>query len=203
MKKKNKKQKYNLGYEKNTDPFKAIDAGFQFFGVDAFKDFVTDVLLYSTKQGVYDKESIPNIFDFRDCIKDFIFLCHQIDSRKIKKTSHSVSDSHFIALSNSNNNYTHSWQNRTLILNEEECKNPYLVFTKVFAKWRPKELYEHFVTALDAATMHNDEDTIIEFNFLELYIDIISLIEACFLIFYYEMLPINNTIGLRPDSSFK
>lgn len=206
MKKKNKskKQKYNLGYEKNTDPFKAIDAGFQFFGVHAFKEFVTDVLLYSTHKGVYDKESIPNIFDYRDGIKDFIFLCHHIDSCNIKKSSYHITDRALIKIHNKQAiNYTDCWQNRTLLLNEAECKNPYLVFTKVFAKWRPEELNEHFETALTAATIDYDEDTIFEFNFLELYITIISLIEACYLIFSYEMLPINTTIGLLPNSSFK
>lgn len=204
MKKKNKKQKYNLGYEKNTDPFKAINAGFQFFGIDAFKDFVTDVLLYSTKQGVYDKENIPNKIDLRKCIKDFIFLCHHIDSCKIKKSSYQITDRAVIKTHNREpKNYIDCWQNKILLLNEEECKNPYLVFTNVFAKCNPKVLYIDFINAISFSSVDNTEDTIFDFNYLELYIAIISLIEACFLIYSYEILPINYAIGLRPDSSFK
>ncbi len=201
MKKKFKHAKYTLGYETHSDPFKAIDAAFQYFGVDTFKDFVTDILLFSTQKEHYDKESIPNIFDLRDSVKDFILLSYHIYSRKFKQTSHRVTDRHYIAaLCEQPTDNSYCWKGRTLLLDAAACQDPYAVFSSVFEKWLPEQLNEHFVTALYSATISYEKDEIFEFNFLDLYLTITALIEACYLIFSYELLPINNKTGLRPTS---
>lgn len=199
MKNKFKNAKYTLGYEIHKNPFKAINAGMRFFGVETFKEFTTDIFLFSTQKEIYSKESVPNIIDLSECIKDFIFISYHICACKYKKTNYRITDPELLKVKlTSKTNWIIRWAERTQMLDVVSCQNPYVVFDQIFEKWHPEHLYEHFENALYAATTTYEGDEIFEFNFLDVYISIMSLIEACYLIFSFEIYPINNHLGLKP-----
>lgn len=100
------------------NPFKAIDAFFDFANLDYYKQTLSEAVMYCYKKEVYKQDNPSDVFILYTVFKSFLKVCYclQKKSKKWKMATSSNSETVF-GLSS---------------LTKEEFENPFTVFEKVF-----------------------------------------------------------------------
>ncbi|OMQ12936.1 hypothetical protein [[Flexibacter] sp. ATCC 35103] len=102
------------------NPFKAIDAFFDFADLDYYKQNLSEVVTYSYKTKVCKQENPSNVFILYTAINSFLKICYclQYKSKKWKVKASLRCETVFHLSS----------------LTREEYENPFMVFRKAFNK---------------------------------------------------------------------
>lgn len=112
------------------NPFKAINAFFDFANQGYYKQNLTEMVLYSCKRKVYQEENPSSVLVFYTAIFSFLKVCYRLQekSKKWKVTASLRCETayHFSSLT------------------KEEYDNPFMVFQKAFDEKTPKE-FEYFL----------------------------------------------------------
>ncbi|WP_409416698.1 hypothetical protein [Flavobacterium sp. PS2] len=100
------------------NPFKTLDAFFEFEDLDYYKQSLTEAVIYSYKGKIYKRDNPSDVFVFYTIVNSFLKVCYclQEKSKKWKVTASLCSETvfHFSSLT------------------EEEYENPFIVFQKAF-----------------------------------------------------------------------
>ncbi|MBE8724424.1 hypothetical protein [Flavobacterium hungaricum] len=100
------------------NPFKAINAFFDFAHLDYYKQSLSGVAMYCYKKEVYKNENPSDIFILYSVVKSFLKVCYCLKKKskkwKIKKSLRSEKVFHLSSLT------------------KEEYDNPFMVFEKAF-----------------------------------------------------------------------
>lgn len=148
------------------NPFKAIDAFFDFAHLDYYKHNLTQVVMYSYKRKVYKKDNPSNVFVFYTALCSFLKVCYCMQKKskkwKVKASLHSETVFHLSSLT------------------KEEYENPFMVFQKAFDK-KTLEEFELFlcqILELSLSPCPADPDS----DLTTPYIHLIKMLDAVELI---------------------
>lgn len=149
------------GYE-TQNPFKVIDAFFDFSHFDYYKQTLSEAVMYSYKKEVYKQDNPSGVFVFYTVIRSFLKVCYCLKKKskkwKVKEALHSQTVFHFSSLT------------------KEEFYNPFLVFQKAFDEKTPEE-FELFlcqILELSLSTKIGDINT----DLTTPYIHLIKMLDA-------------------------
>ncbi|KFF02910.1 hypothetical protein [Flavobacterium reichenbachii] len=148
------------------NPFKALDAFFDFAALDYYKQNLTEVALYSCKTEVYQQDNPSDAFVFYTAFSSFVKICYglQQKSKKWKVTAslHSQTAFHLSSLT------------------KEEYENPFIVFQKAFNEKTPQQ-FEFFLSLiLELSLSPNAENP--NADLTTPYIHLIKMLDAIELI---------------------
>lgn len=148
------------------NPFKAIDAFFDFSHLNYYKQHLTDMILYSYNTKVYQQENPSNAFVFYSAVSSFIKVCYCLQQKskkwKVKASLRSETIFHFTSLT------------------KEEYENPFMVFQKAFAEKTLEEfeLFLCLITELSLSPFAGDPES----DLTTPYIHVIKMLDAAELI---------------------
>lgn len=190
-KKKSEKQEFTWGCLTFGDPYIVIKEIFSFAHVDFYRDFIGDILLYSSRKKVYRKKYTGDIM----FILDGIFCLLQAGYVISKERKHSILDiresdilnSSFYTLTSSG---IRQWADFPRSLSKDEMLDPYSALGRLFKHYKPDKLYNAIKRlATDACGCYENE---LEENTLEIYVSLSKLFEAAHLIWVRELEHIRN-----------
>ncbi|OUL60513.1 hypothetical protein [Flavobacterium sp. AJR] len=148
------------------NPFKAIDAFFDFEDLDYYKQTLTEAVIYSYKRKVYKQDNPSDVFVFYTIINSFLKICYCLKqkSKKWKVTASLHSETVFHLTS----------------LTKEEYDNPFIVFQNAFDEKRLEEFELFLCLILELSLSPNAGDA--ESDLTTPYIHLIKMLDAVELI---------------------
>ena len=173
------------------DPYKVIIAIYDAADVETYRDFIRDILLYSTRTKQYRKEHGGNMRFYLDGIICLLNACFIIGKNK----KHSLLELRDEDMLNSKFYSLHTleskrWSDFPRSLTQSETLNPYKVFGKIFKHHNPDKWSDILkYLADDACSSYSDKP---DENLLEVYIQLTKLFEATHLIYVREIEHIGN-----------
>ncbi len=174
-----------------TDPHKVIREIFDFAEVGFYRNFIKDILLYSTRHKKYKKEDMGNLLWLQEGVFCLLGACNAI--RKTKK--HSLMDIRNEDILNSrfySNCLAESgiWSDFPRTLSESEVIDPYRTFRRIFKHRNADEWICIFKESLEEAC--GSYSSTYDQNTLLVYIQLSSLFEASYLIYIREIVHTND-----------
>ncbi|UUF13017.1 MULTISPECIES: hypothetical protein [Flavobacterium] len=144
------------------NPFKAIEAFFDFAVLDYYKQNLSEAVIYSYKRKVHKKENPSDVFVLYTAFSFFIKVCYclQKKSKKWKITASLVSERlfHFSSLT------------------KEEYNNPFIVFQKAFDEKKLEEFELFLFQILEHSLSPDIGDP--ESDITTPYIHLIKMLDA-------------------------
>jgi hypothetical protein len=189
--KKYKKRKFVWGALNFSDPYKVIQAIFNYANIDSYRDFIVDILLYSTVKKHYKKKDPVDIMYIIEGIYCLLQACYVISKMKecciLEVRTSDVLNAKFYSLSSTE---LGQWVEFPRSLSKDEFLNPYKALKQVFRHYTPDKLYDivKYLTE-NACGSYCDE---FEINTFEIYYLLSKLFEASHLIRVRELDHIEN-----------
>ncbi len=147
------------------NPFKAINAFFDFAHLDDYKQILSEAALYSYKTKVYKQDNPSDVFVFYSVIKSFVKVCYVLQKKSKKWKVKSLSCETIFQSS---------------FLTKEEYENPFIVFQKAFEEktLEQLELFLHQIIEFSLSPNGGDPET----DLTTPYIHLIKMLDAAALI---------------------
>lgn len=169
-----------------TDPYKVIKEVFSFADIGFYRNFIRDILRFSSSRKKYNKEDAGYILLLLEGLNCLLQACFIIS--KEKKHSHlelgeeDILNRHFY--------YHHEieskiWSDFPRVLTKKELLDPYLVFGKVYAHKYPGEWYGIVKGLVEDAC--GSYDDVPQQNTMWIYTQLVKLFEASHLIYVREL----------------
>ncbi|RUT67853.1 hypothetical protein D0817_24250 [Flavobacterium cupreum] len=144
------------------NPFKVLDAFFDFADLDDYKQQLNEALRYSGSSKVYEQDNPASVFVFYTVVSSFLKACYCLREKSKKwKVKASLPSETVSQLSS---------------LTKEEYENPFSVFQKAFNEKTPEE-FEFFlreIVRLSLSPQAEDADT----DLTIYYIHVIKMLDA-------------------------
>lgn len=174
-----------------TDPYKAIEAIFDFTDVFQYKRLVRDIALYSSKKKRYKKEHAGNLIWKLEAISCMLDACFTINKEKrfcpLDVLDDDIMNEKFYSRHEDKNRI---WSDFPRLLSVEEFTNPYKAFKKIFNHMKPEQYYERFKELIGyACGSYNDH---FSGNSMNIYFQLTKLFEAAHLIYIREVAHVRN-----------
>jgi len=148
------------------NPFKAIDAFFDFANLDYYKQNLTKAVMYSYKTKVYEQDNPGDVFVFYTAVCSFLKVCYCLKKKSKKwKVKDSLRSETVFHLSS---------------LTKEEYENPFRVFQKAFAKKTLEEFQLFLCQILELSLSPCPGDPVSDLT--TPYIHVIKMLDAVELI---------------------
>lgn len=183
---KSRKAQFNWGIITFDNPYQVIKAIFSFAGIAFYRDFIRDILLYSTSKKQYREKHAGNIIfllEGIDCLLKACFAIHKVQQHSLLEIrAEDILNSNFYSLPKTG---SRTWTDFPVALTEAEMLDPYTAFKKVFRHKGPGQWYET-IKYLNEMACGSYEGTIKE-NILEAYLQLTRLFEAAHLIYVREL----------------
>ena len=187
--KKQKKQKLKFIWRDLalSNPYKVIEEIFNYATVQYYRDFLRDVLLYSTKSKEYRKEHVGHVIFSLEGIACLLKACFVISKEKkhslLDVTEEDILNANFYS---SRNSKMDLWSDFPRSLSQAEILDPYIAFGKIFECHNPDKWHEIMKDVVNYAgsTCYHD---MLEENLLEVYLQLSKLFEAAHLIHVREI----------------
>ena len=148
------------------NPFKAVDAFFDFAHLDYYKQNLSEAVIYSYKTKVYKKDNPSDVFVLYTAVNSFLKVCYCLQQKskkwKVKASLRSETVFHLSSLT------------------KEEYDNPFIVFQKAFDE-KTLEEFELFLSQileLSLSPYAGDPDS----DLTTPYIHLIKMLDAVELI---------------------
>lgn len=175
------------------DAHQVIAFTFDAAGLEYYRELVTDILLYSTRNKPYKKETTGDLIWTLERIAPFLAACAEISSLKAQSPLIIYEeDVHKKQLITDKEHASGYWEHFPRMLSLEEFKNPYLAIQAVFKQTTHEHLYDSFKHMISQACnvdYYNQTE-----NTLLLYQQFMKLFEAAHLIDLREVI---HTTGYR------
>lgn len=186
-----KKKAFVWGYLTFSDPYKVIKQIFSFANIDFYRDFISDILLSSSRKKPYKKGDAGQIM----FIMDGIFCLLQAGFAMSKKKKRSLLDIRDADIINSNfytlgRSETAQWTDFPRSLSKDEVLDPYRAFGKLFRHCGPDKLYNIMKQLMEDACGSYSTDSYE--NTFEIYVHLTKLFEAAHLIYVRELEHVRN-----------
>lgn len=148
------------------NPFKAINAFFDFADLDYYKQNLSEAVMYSYKRKVYEQHNPSNAFVLYTAFKSFLKICYCLQKKSKKwKVKDSLRSETVFHLSS---------------LTKEEYENPFMVFQKAFDEKTLEEFELFLCEILEFSLSPNAED--FSSDLTTPYILVIKMLDAVALI---------------------
>lgn len=144
------------------NPFKAVEAFFDFADLDYYKHNLSQAVIYSYKKEVLKQDNPSDVFVLYNAFSFFIKVCYSLKKKskkwKVKASLHTEKVFHLSSLT------------------KEEYENPFMVFQKVFDE-KTLEEFKFFLTQiLEHSLSPHTEDP--ESDVTTPYIYVIKMLDA-------------------------
>ncbi|SHG32389.1 hypothetical protein [Flavobacterium defluvii] len=150
-----------VGFE-GGNPFKAIEAFFDFADLDYYKQNLTETVMYCYNRNVYKQDNPSDVFVLYTAFSFFIKVCYFLKKKskkwKVKASLRSEKVFHFSSLT------------------KEEYENPFVVFQKAFDKKTLEEFTFFLTQIVEHSLSPHSEDP--ESDVTTPYIYIIKMLDA-------------------------
>lgn len=167
-------------------PYQVIEGVFDYSHMHTYRNFIKDVLLYSTHKKKYRKKDAGSILFLLEGIGCLLQACYSISKEK----EHSLLEVRDDDMLNSNfysmrNDDTDIWSDFPRSLSKSEMLDPYKSFQKVFRHNNSEKWYEIIKISVEYACGSYNEGP--EENALEVHVQLSKLFEAAHLIYVREL----------------
>ena len=188
---KHQKQVFIWRNETFADPYKAIEAIFDFTDVFVYKKLVRDIALYSGKKKKYKKTHAGNLIWKLEAISCMLNACFAINKEKkfcpLDILASDVMNEKFYSRYEDK---SHIWSDFPRLLSAEEFINPYKALGKIFSHTNPEQYHQRFKALIGyACGSYNDH---FSGNIMDIYFQLTKLFEAAHLIYIREIIYVRN-----------
>lgn len=157
--------RYWAGYT-TKNPFRAINAFFDYADLDYYKQHLSEMVIYSYKRKVYLQDNPASVFVLYTAFNSFLKICYCLQEKnkkwKIKESLRSEKVFHLLSLS------------------KEEYENPFIVFQKAFDELTLEEFALFLCQILELSLFPYAEDP--DFDLTTPYIYLMKMLDAVELI---------------------
>lgn len=184
--KKSKDQAFTWGNSVFTDPYMVIKEVFGFENLGHYRNFITDILLYSERKKAYKQKNAGSIIWLTDGMNGLLDACYAINKMK-KYNPLELWDSDIVNTKFYSNRKEQNdiWEDFPRTLTQEEFIDPYLTFKKIFRRQKPGKLLKAFKELIEyACGSYRDKP---EEDTFSVYFQLTRLFEAAHLIYIREM----------------
>jgi len=144
------------------NPFKLINAFFNYCTIDIYKDTLSEIMLYVNKAEVCNKERPGDLFDFHTAVRSFIRGAYLLNF-KAKRWEVKKASKDWLIISQGS-------------LNKEEYQNPFLVFEKAF-ECKTLEEYEFFLNEIVHVSLSPYKEQF-DYDLITPHIHLVKMLDA-------------------------